>query len=60
MPPPLPGRRRLLFAAAAAGGGAALLARPPAGRAQGFPARPVRVVVPYSPGGQSDTVMRLE
>jgi tripartite-type tricarboxylate transporter receptor subunit TctC len=59
MPPPLPGRRRLLFAAAAAGGGAALLARLPAGRAQGFPARPVRVVVPYSPGGQSDAVMRL-
>jgi len=28
-------------------------------RAQGFPARPVRVVVAFAPGGQSDTVMRL-
>ena len=27
--------------------------------AQNWPQRPVRVVVPYAPGGQSDTVMRL-
>jgi tripartite-type tricarboxylate transporter receptor subunit TctC len=61
----MPGRRAALLTAAAAAG---TLAGPPAavprraaaqGAAEGFPTRPVRVVVPYSPGGQSDTVMRL-
>jgi tripartite-type tricarboxylate transporter receptor subunit TctC len=45
-------RRSLLLATG-------LLATPMLARAQDFPARPIRVVVPYAPGGQSDTVMRL-
>ncbi len=36
------------------------LALPALAQAQpGFPNRPIRMVVPYSPGGQSDTVARL-
>jgi tripartite-type tricarboxylate transporter receptor subunit TctC len=45
-------RRRALFAATLA------LAAPPA-RAQAFPDRPIRIIAPYAPGGQSDTVVRL-
>jgi tripartite-type tricarboxylate transporter receptor subunit TctC len=49
-----PSRRTFVGSAAAA----ALLAT--AGvRAQGYPARPVRVVVPYSAGGASDAPMRV-
>ncbi len=32
---------------------------PLSGYAQAFPSRPIRVVVPYPPGGANDTVMRL-
>ncbi len=40
--------------------GAALAAAPPfPGRAQGFPDRPVRFVVPYAPGGSTDTSSRI-
>src|SRR3954454_3765382 len=49
----MPARRSLL---------AATLALPALGRAHaqgGFPDRPVRVVVAFAPGGQSDTVIRL-
>lgn len=39
--------------------GTALLAAPRIAGAQAWPTRPVRVMVPYSPGGQADTVIRL-
>jgi tripartite-type tricarboxylate transporter receptor subunit TctC len=45
-------RRHLLGAALAA-------ALPFPGRAQGFPDRPVRFVVPYAPGGSTDTSSRI-
>jgi tripartite-type tricarboxylate transporter receptor subunit TctC len=38
---------------------ATLLATPVLARAQGFPDRPVRLVVPYSAGGVADTVARI-
>ena len=50
-------RRRLLAASTSA---LALLASPGALRAQaGWPAKPVRIVVPYPPGGASDITARL-
>jgi tripartite-type tricarboxylate transporter receptor subunit TctC len=45
-------RRRALLAATF------VLAAPPL-RAQVFPDRPIRIIAPYAPGGQSDTVARL-
>ena len=46
--------RRMILAA-----GATALALPRPGLAQAYPNRPIRIVTPYSPGGQSDTVIRL-
>src|SRR5947209_4212063 len=49
-------RRRFLRLA---GMSAALAAVPRASRAQTYPARPVRVIVPYGPAGIADVVARL-
>jgi tripartite-type tricarboxylate transporter receptor subunit TctC len=46
------GRRTVLL------GAAALLAAPSV-RAQSFPSKPIKIVVPYSPGGGADTTARL-
>ena len=54
MPHPVPYRRTLL-----ALGGAALLPAPAVLAQRAFPNRPIRLVVAFAPGGNSDTLARL-
>jgi tripartite-type tricarboxylate transporter receptor subunit TctC len=46
--------RRILLALAAGG-----LAAPAIGRAQAWPDRPIRLIVPWPPGGSTDTIARI-
>ncbi len=53
-------RRRILLGALAAGCACAALAIPGSAAAQGaFPTKPIRLIVPYPPGGPADVLSRL-
>ena len=56
--PHRPGRRALLAVAGASCLAAPALAQPVIAQAEGWPARPVRIVVPFTPGGSNDAIAR--
>ena len=51
--------RRNLFLALASAAMVAVLSVPAKAHAQAFPSKPIRLIVPYSPGGLPDTVARV-
>lgn len=51
-------RRHLLLATAAAAAGGALSLSPRSARAQGYPARPITLIVPWPAGGSTDRHLR--
>jgi len=51
--------RRNLFLALASAAMAAVLSVPAKAQAQAFPSKPIKLIVPYSPGGLPDTVARV-
>lgn len=51
--------QRLTFIKLATSAMVACLSLPPSALAQAFPSKPIRLVVPYSPGGLPDTVARI-
>lgn len=52
-------RRRILASLAAIAALGAVLSAAPAAAQETFPSKPIRVIVPYGPGGLTDTVARL-
>ena len=52
-------RRAALAALCLAAAGASAQSQSPAQEASGFPARPVKILVPQAPGGASDALARI-